>query len=161
MILFLFFLFLFTPLVEIAVFIEVGGALGLWPTLAIVILTAMLGTALFRIQGLATLRQAQASLAANRFPVEEVFDGLCLLAAGALLITPGFVTDSLGFLLFLPPFRTFLRGLIARRLLRHGRIQAWPEETNGKARTIEGVYREVDEDETKRPPDGPDRSRGD
>lgn len=156
MIPFLFFLFLVTPLVEIAVFIEVGGALGLWPTLAIVILTAMLGTALFRIQGLSVLRQAQASLGANHFPAYAVFDGLCLLVAGALLITPGFVTDGLGFLLFLPPFRAFLRGLIARRLLHLGRIQAGPGEPDAGGGTIEGVYREVREEETEKPREGPD-----
>ncbi|MGB1548494.1 MAG: FxsA family protein, partial [Alphaproteobacteria bacterium] len=86
MIPFLFLLLLITPLIEIAVFIEVGGFIGLWPTLGIVLLTAMLGTALFRIQGIGILRQAQASLEANRFPAREVFDGLCLLVAGALLI---------------------------------------------------------------------------
>jgi UPF0716 protein FxsA len=160
MIPFLFFLLLFTPLIEIAVFIEVGGALGLWPTLAIVILTAMLGTALFRIQGLAVLRQAQTSLGVNQFPAHAVFDGLCLLVAGALLITPGFVTDGFGFLLFLPPFRALLRGLVARRLLHLGRIRTWPGEPDANGGTIEGVYQEVREEETEKPREGPDRSEG-
>ena len=85
-----------------------------------------------------------------------MFDGLCLLVAGALLITPGFVTDGLGFLLFMPPFRAFLRGLIARRLLHLGRIQAGPWEPDAGGGTIEGVYREVREEETEKPREGTD-----
>jgi len=155
MILFLFFLFLFTPLIEIAVFIEVGDRLGLWPTLGVVVLTAILGAGLFRVQGLSTLRQAQANLNANVFPAREVFDGLCLLVAGTLLITPGFVTDSLGFLLFFPPFRHGLR----RFAERHMAFEAWPGEKgpDGDDETIEGVYWEVktgDEDSKTRLPKG-------
>ncbi len=71
------------PLTEIAVFIEVGEALGLLPTLAIVVLTAVFGAALLRRQGLHTLRRAEASLARGEAPLAEVFDGVCLLLAGA------------------------------------------------------------------------------
>ncbi|MCE2509522.1 MAG: FxsA family protein [Alphaproteobacteria bacterium] len=162
MIPFLFFLLLATPLIEIAVFIEVGGFLGLWPTLGVVLLTAMLGTALFRIQGVGILRQAQANLEANRFPAHEVFEGLCLLVAGALLITPGFVTDSLGFLLFFPPFRALLRGALLRRLVREGRVGPPPEGPGGEGPVIDGVYREIREepaDEETRG-DRPDRGAG-
>lgn len=102
------------PLTEIAVFIEVGEALGLVPTLVIVVLTAVAGTALLRRQGLDTLRRAEASLARGEAPLVEVFDGVCLLLAGALLLTPGFVTDGVGFLLFLPPVRDTLRQFLAR-----------------------------------------------
>jgi len=156
---FLFLFFLCIPLIEIAVFIEVGDQLGLWPTIGIVVLTAMLGAMLFRIQGLATLRQAQASLATNVFPAREVFNGLCLLVAGTLLITPGFVTDSLGFLLFFPPFRYFLRRIAERHLIR----QFWPNapgvpETGPDAdgtpgdKTIEGVYWEIGPETTPETP---------
>ena len=88
--------FVITPIVEIAVFIQIGGEIGLWPTLAIVVITAMAGTALLRAQGLATFAGAQESLARGEFPVRQVFDGACLLVAGALLLTPGFVTDGIG-----------------------------------------------------------------
>jgi len=162
--LFLFLLFLSVPLVEIAVFIEVGGLLGLWPTIGIVVLTAMLGAMLFRIQGLATLRQAQASLATNVFPAREVFNGLCLLIAGTLLITPGFVTDSLGFLLFFPPFRHFLHHIAERHLMH----PPWPNTPDGPetgprpsdamggktmgGKTIEGVYWEIGSETTRETP---------
>lgn len=114
--------FIAVPLVEIGVFIEVGGWIGLWPTLAIVIVTAVAGTWLLRMQGLATLARAQGSLARQQFPVEEVFDGLCLLFAGALLLTPGFVTDTVGFLLFVPAIRHMLRQAIWRYLKSTGRV---------------------------------------
>ena len=97
--------FIVVPLVEIAVFIQVGGAIGTWPTVALVILTAIAGTWLIRLQGLSTLARAEASLQQQNLPVREIFDGVCLLLAGALLLTPGFVTDALGFALLLPPVR--------------------------------------------------------
>ena len=164
MIIFLFLLFLCIPLVEIAVFIEVGGRLGLWPTIGIVLLTAGLGTILFRIQGLSILHQARANLGANVFPAREVFNGLCLLVAGALLITPGFVTDGFGFLLFFPPFRHFLRRIAERRLT----PQSWPD-TPGTPpgdemgnKTIEGVYWEIgSETPPEQPPAPPEHGPND
>ena len=110
--------FIGVPVLEIAVFIHVGEQIGLFNTLAIVFLTAIAGTALLRWQGLSVLSSAQQSLRQNRFPIAEVFDGLCLVFAGALLLTPGFVTDTIGFLLFFPPFRLILKG-IAGRLVAH------------------------------------------
>ncbi len=87
------------PILEIIVFIEAGGYLGLWPTVGAVILTAIIGSALLRHQGLSTLARAQENLAAGRLPMTEVFDGLCIVIGGALLLTPGFITDTIGFLL--------------------------------------------------------------
>ncbi len=125
------------PIVEIAVFIQAGEILGLWPTLAGVVLTAAIGAALLRRQGLATLKRAQESMNAGRPPVAELFDGLCLAIAGLLLLTPGFVTDAVGFLLFVPPFRSFILGGLVRRLSvsMHG---------GGGATIIDGEYYEVD-----------------
>ena len=137
------------PIVEIAVFIEVGGRLGLWPTLATIILTAMAGTALLRQQGLATLQRVRESLEANRFPMAEVFDGLCLLVAGALLLTPGFVTDAAGLLLFVPAVRVALRQAFGRYLVASGRLDAWTEKPGpfasggGGDAVIDGEYHEV------------------
>ncbi len=110
------------PILEIAVFIKVGGQIGLWPTIVIVIATAVIGTALLRRQGLATLIRAQESLQKGDFPVREVFDGFCLLVAGALLLTPGFVTDAAGLLLFSPPIRAILARAAWRYMVKHGRI---------------------------------------
>ena len=146
--------FILTPLVEIAVFIQVGGLIGLWPTLAIVVMTAIIGTWLLRWQGLATLARAQDSLAQQRFPVREVFDGLCLIFAGALLLTPGFVTDFVGFMLFVPWVRDWLRGLVWRYLRSSGRVTV----AMGEDGVIDADYHEVDPDMDRR--DDPPRRIG-
>jgi UPF0716 protein FxsA len=106
--------FIGVPLVEIAVFVQVGGWIGLLPTLALVVLTAVLGTWQLRAQGLATLLRARNQVDRGALPARELFDGACLLVAGALLLTPGFVTDIAGFLLFLPLVRNRLREILAR-----------------------------------------------
>ena len=107
------------PLAEIAVFIRVGGVIGVWPTIALVVATAVVGTWLIRLQGLATLARAQQALDRQDLPVQEIFEGLCLLVAGVLLITPGFVTDAAGFALLVPPVRravaAWLFGLLRAR----------------------------------------------
>ncbi|SMF08924.1 UPF0716 protein FxsA [Tistlia consotensis] len=109
-------LFLAIPVVEIAVFIRVGDWIGLWPTLALIILTALLGSWQLRLQGMATLARARRQMDQGEIPTRELFDGVCLLAAGALLLTPGFVTDLVGASLFLPPVRRWLRRAFARHL---------------------------------------------
>ncbi len=154
------------PLTEIAVFIEVGEALGLLPTLAIVVLTAVFGAALLRRQGLHTLRRAEASLARGEAPLAEVFDGVCLLLAGALLLTPGFVTDALGGLLFLPALRAWLRAMALRRLLASGRLRSEQgpsasgdgDGTAGggdRGPVIEGEYEEVNAETPESGDDAP------
>jgi UPF0716 protein FxsA len=115
-------LFIIVPITEIAVFIQVGDVIGLWSTLAIVILTAIIGTALLRQQGLSTLMRAQATLNEGGMPTAELFDGACLLFAGALLLTPGFVTDSVGFLLFIPAFRNLIRQNGYNFIKKHGKF---------------------------------------
>ncbi len=106
--------FIGVPLIEIAVFIQVGGWIGLGWTLVLVVLTAVLGTWQLRAQGLATLMRARDQVDRGALPARELFDGACLLVAGALLLTPGFATDAVGFLLFLRPVRDILRDLLAR-----------------------------------------------
>ncbi len=154
------FLLIAVPIAEIAVFIAVGERIGLWPTLGLVVLTALVGTALLRHQGLSTLMRAQESLAEDRFPVTEVFDGVCLLLAGALLLTPGFVTDGVGLLLFVPALRAALRRVLAQHLVASGRVHVRPERspkgpTAHGATIIEGEFDEIADD------DGPtaDRSK--
>lgn len=109
-------LFIGLPLLEIAVFIQVGGILGIWPTIAATIATALAGSILLRAQGLAALGRARAQMDRGELPAREMFEGVCLVLAGALLLVPGFVTDAIGLLLFFPPFRELLRLLIARHL---------------------------------------------
>jgi len=108
--------FIAVPLIEIGLFVQVGGAIGLWPTLAVVVATAVAGTMLLRHQGLGTLRRLQQSMDRGEMPLGPVFDGFCLLAAGALLLTPGFFTDAVSFALFVPPVRAALGRLLARNI---------------------------------------------
>lgn len=109
-------LLLIIPIVEIAAFIVIGDAIGLWPTLGMILLTAIIGTALLRRQGLALFSQMRKEMDAGRVPARELADAFMLLAAGILLLTPGFVTDSLGFALFLPPVRAAIRAFVASRV---------------------------------------------
>lgn len=113
------------PIIEIAVFIKVGGLIGLWQTLALILLTAFGGIALLRHQGFAVAQRARASLARNEPPVAEVFDGFCLVAAGILLLIPGFVTDIFGALLFIPAFRRFLRERMIGVLRKRGEMRVF------------------------------------
>ena len=142
--------FIGVPLIEIAVFVEVGGALGLWPTLGLVVLTAVLGTWQLRAQGLATLLSARNQVERGALPTRELFDGACLLVAGALLLTPGFVTDGVGFFLFLRPVRDILLGLLARHVQAHAQTRVFvdgeevsPGGPDGPI--IDGDYRDVTE----------------
>lgn len=151
--------FILVPIVEIALLIHVGGLIGVWQTIALIVITAVIGAALLRAQGLRTLREAQESLNRNEMPVAELFDAACLLVAGVLLLTPGFVTDAFGFLLFVPPMRRLVRGLLWRWLstrpgttIRVDGVVIDEERDTGPAgprgpgggRTIEGDWRRLD-----------------
>jgi len=101
----LFLAFLMVPLIEIALFIQVGGLIGLWATLAIVVLTAVVGTLLVRSQGARALNDLRRSFSELRDPGEALAHGAMILFSGALLLTPGFFTDAVGFALLAPPVR--------------------------------------------------------
>ncbi|WP_254679293.1 FxsA family protein [Celeribacter baekdonensis] len=103
----LFAIFVAVPIIEIALFIQVGGLIGLWPTLLIVVVTAILGTQLVRQQGALALSQLRQSFAELNDPSEPLAHGALILLSGALLLTPGFFTDTVGFLLLIPAFRSF------------------------------------------------------
>ncbi len=98
-------LFIFMPIIEIAVLLRVGASIGWLSTLAIVILTAIIGTLMLRQQGLATLSTAQQRLGAGEMPAEQLLEGVFLMIGGVLLLTPGFVTDAFGFLCLVPVSR--------------------------------------------------------
>lgn len=112
----LFVAFLAVPLIEVALFVQIGGWLGLWPTLLLCVATAAAGSFVIRRQGVDVARRARTRLDQGVMPLAEGFDGLCLVVAGFLLITPGFFTDTVGALLLLPPVRRNLYGRFARNL---------------------------------------------
>ncbi len=111
------FLLLFIPILEIAVFILVGGQIGVIATLGMILVTAILGSILLRIQGFATLNSIQMKAHSGEIPGKEMVSGVMIMIAGVLLLTPGFVTDAIGFLLFFPPFRHFLWSSIASKVV--------------------------------------------
>ena len=139
--------FICVPLLEIAIFIQVGGVIGLGWTLGLIVLTALIGTWMLRQQGFQVLRRAQRQLDEGVAPVAEVFEGLCLLIAGLLLLTPGFFTDALGALLLLPPVRAVLYRQVRKRvemqvIRRGGRPGAPPR----RPTVIEGEFEEIDDE---------------
>lgn len=136
--------FISVPLIEIALFIQVGGAIGLWPTLLIVFLTAILGASLVRHQGLATVSDLNRRLSDMEDPTETLAHGAMILFSGALLLTPGFFTDALGFALLIPSVRAAaFRAIRARiRVQSVGREGQWRSAANDDT-IIEAEYHEV------------------
>jgi len=137
-------LFFTIPLVEIYVLLEVGGAIGVLPTIAMVVLTAVIGAGLIRVQGLATLGRVQQELGRGELPAMGIIEAALLLVAGALLLTPGFVTDTVGFLILVPPIRRrAIESFLARRMVAAG--MTGDQSGAGKPGAIEGEFRREDD----------------
>ena len=109
-------LFIVVPIAELAVILQIGDWLGLWPTLAILVLDSILGSLLMRAQGRAAWRRFTEATREGRPPAKEVLDGALIIVGGALLLTPGFVTDLVGLSFLLPPTRALIRRYLVRRL---------------------------------------------
>ena len=143
--------FFAVPLAEIYLLLEIGGVIGALPTIGLVVFTAVLGAVLVRAQGFSTLMRVQQCLGRGELPAIPLLEGACLLVAGALLLTPGFVTDTFGFLLLVPPLR---RHLIQSYLARHVQVRAGgggfgngprgPGAGGGPDDVIEGEFRRED-----------------
>lgn len=150
-------IFVGLPILEIALFIKVGGLIGLWPTLAIVVLTALAGAALIRWQGIHVLERLPRALAEGGDAVGPIAHGALILAAGMLLVAPGFFTDTLGLLLLIPPVRASLIAWGAARLTMraatfvHARGLRRPPRADD---AIEADYEIVEEHTPRRRPGG-------
>lgn len=114
-------LFILVPLAELYLFMTIGSELGFANTVAIIILTAILGAGLTRSQGRKAMLKFQEATSQGRVPAREALDGIMILLAGAVLITPGFLTDAIGFLLLVPPVRSIVAGFLSKRL--KGKVQ--------------------------------------
>ncbi len=114
-------LFVLVPAVELMLLIEIGRHIGTPATLGLIVFTGVLGASLARWQGLGILRKMQEDVAAGRVPAESIFDGVLVLLAGAVLMTPGVLTDAFGFLCLTPVFRRLLKRALKRRF--EGSIQ--------------------------------------
>jgi len=147
----LFLLFLIVPLIEIALFIQVGGFIGLWYTLLIVVLTAVLGTYLVRSQGLAVLNQLRGSFEEVRDPTEPLAHGAMVLFSGALLLTPGFFTDAVGFALMVPAFRSAIFRYFRSRINIQS-VQFGSQSSPSQDETIiDADYEDLDDQSPKEP----------
>lgn len=142
-------------MLEIYLLIEVGGLIGALPTIFLVIFTAVLGIFLLRVQGFSTLQKVRRSLARGEIPATAMLEGMVLMLAGVLLVLPGFFTDTVGFLLLVPPLRRRLAGwLLARGLVQAAvgpASQSGTSSSSGASpkvshdpRTLEGDYRRED-----------------
>lgn len=148
--------FIAVPLIEITLFIQIGGVIGLGWTLAIVVVTAVLGTWLVRTQGAMALGQVKSSFSDMRDPTEPLVHGAMILFSGALLLTPGFFTDAVGFALLIPAVRQAAYRAIRARVnvqtfdSRKGPDRPQPnahQARPGRGDVIEGEYRELSEEE--------------
>lgn len=133
---FLFLFFIAVPLVEMLLLFEVSDQIGGLSTLALVVATAVIGVQVLKQQGIATLTRANARLSSGELPAQEIIEGMLLAAAGALLLTPGFITDTLGFVFLAGP----LRRLIAARLLRSGLVRAGGGFSGGSVGGVNGGF---------------------
>ncbi len=144
------------PILEIGLFIQVGGLIGLWPTLGLIILTAVIGAALMRRQGIAALARLQASIDAGEDPRGPIADGAFILIAGMLLLTPGFFTDAVGLILLIPGARAAVIRRLSGRMRRGGFVfirasgrtgpaQRGPRRPRPGGDTIEADYEVLDD----------------
>ncbi len=130
-------IFLIVPIVEIYLLIQVGGLIGVMPTIGLVVLTAVIGAALLRAQGLQTYLRFNQALSEGRLPATEILEGVALLIGGALLLTPGFFTDFIGFICLIPLSR---RMLIARLTARFTPMSNFNLHGSGKEHQFNNVY---------------------
>ncbi len=148
-------LFLLVPVIEIYLLIEVGSAIGAMSTILLVVLTAVVGAALLRWQGFTTFQRVREAMARGEVPAIEMMEGVILLICGALLLTPGFFTDAIGFLCLIPAVRRyFIMEIIKRQSVAvsgtYSESSTYKHQgQNHKSRTIEGESWK-DDDENRR-----------
>jgi UPF0716 protein FxsA len=142
-------LFIAVPIAELAVIIQVGQAIGVWWTIAILVADSILGSLLMRSQGRAVWRRFNAALQAGRAPAREVADGVLVILGGALLLTPGFLTDVFGLLFLLPPTRAAIRRVFLRQAMRRMTVTMaagarMPRSGRRRADDVDGTAAEAD-----------------
>ncbi|MBE4608516.1 FxsA family protein [Vibrio navarrensis] len=152
-------LFICVPIIEIGLFIQVGGFLGLWPTIGLVLLTAFVGASLVRSQGLQTLLSVQQRLQQGELPAQHIVEGVMLAVAGVLLLTPGFMTDAMGMVVLLPAPRAALARVLMSKVVVKSSFtsHSFEQETfshrhhdaERSGQTFEGEFERKDDDEHK------------
>jgi UPF0716 protein FxsA len=149
-------LFIAVPIAELAVIIQVGQAIGVWWTIALLLADSLLGSWLMRHQGRSAWRRFNLVVQEGRVPAREVLDGALVIFGGALLLTPGFITDVLGLILLIPPTRALVRGILARRLAHRMVASATrPRARPGPEYDVEGTAVDLDADRIERRREAP------
>lgn len=146
--------FVLVPLIEIGLFIQVGGWIGLWPTLALVLAMALLGSWLLRTQGASAFADLRRSMSGSGDPTEPVAHGALILFAGMLLLTPGFFTDLMGLALLIRPVRSLIIGHLSRRLTMTVFGSAGPAPRRPDGDVIDAEYRDLGSSPGPTPPSG-------
>jgi UPF0716 protein FxsA len=146
-------LFIVVPIAELAVLIQVGQVIGVWWTIAILIADAILGSILMRAQGRSAWRRFNEAMAAARVPAREVLDGALVMFGGLLMLTPGFITDILGFLLLIPPTRAAVRAVLVRRLAQRMTVSMTGRRAPRPDDVVDGTAVDVENDQLT-PPGG-------
>jgi UPF0716 protein FxsA len=146
-------LFIVVPIAELAVIIQVGQLIGVWWTIALLLADSILGSMLMRSQGRVAWRRFNAAIAEGRAPTREVLDGVLVIFGGALLLTPGFITDVFGLLFLIPPTRVLVRRLIVRRAtLRVMEAARPPSRSPGsRADDVDGTAVDIEPDQLDHP----------
>ena len=145
---YLFIIFIILPIIEISIFIQIGSFLGTFNTVLLIFLTAALGIYFVRQQGLSVFQKITYELQNQQIPMQGMFDGLVILIAGILLITPGFLTDVLGFLCLMPMTRYYLLNIIKNILSKRYR-NMHNKQKKDVQKTIDGEYIEINEEDKK------------
>ena len=153
----MFFLFFIgIPLIEVMLFITIGKYIGLWNTILIIVTTGIIGAILVKSQGLSILKKGLEEIQSNKIPIQSMIQGIAIIIAGAFLLTPGFLTDTLGAILLIPPFRPKISLFIIEYLKKRSTFRTtftqYPKNTNEikNEKTYEGKYEEIkNEDEKK------------
>lgn len=138
-------IFIILPIIEISIFIQVGGFVGTFNTILIIFLTAAVGVYFVRQQGFRTFQKIAVELQNQQIPVQGMFDGLVILISGILLVTPGFLTDIIGFLGLIPQTRVLLLGIIKNLFLQRY-SNAHKQYKKDVDETIDGDFIEIEED---------------
>ncbi|HIG66050.1 MAG TPA: FxsA family protein [Methyloprofundus sp.] len=140
----IFLVFLIVPFIEIYLLLQIGGIVGVFPTIALVVTTAIIGANLLRRQGLATLQRFQDSLQRGQIPAYEMVEGPILLVGGALLLTPGFFTDVIGFACLIPSARKKIAQYIIEKRLVQGGVVPGQQKPKAGPGVIEGEFNRED-----------------
>ena len=149
-----FLLFIGIPIVEVILFITIGKYIGLWNTIFIIIITGVIGAVLVKSQGISILNRALEEIKLNKVPILSIFEGIAIFIAGAFLLTPGFLTDTIGCILLIPKTRnlivSYVTSYLKKRTIYKEKTRYSSNEENEKNKTFEGKFEEVKDSEKKK-----------